>query len=554
MNRHVPRFARWFAALAALLATSFPPAAPAEPSIADDEQALRSAGFSTDGPALLAIIRKHTLTPEARKNVDGLIGRLGADSFAERENASKELFALGSVALPQLQEASKHEDPEIARRARFLIERIEQSPTQYLPVAAIRMLAVRKPPGVVAALLAYVPSAEDESRIDEVRKSLTALAQRDGKPNPILMRTLSDNRPALRIMAAQSLAAGGGTAGRSEVRKLLKDDAPMVRLRVALALALAKEREVIPVLIDLLAVLPAEPVGEVESVLYQLAGDSAPKMPAGTEPADREKCRAAWTAWWKLHADHIDLTRLAVRPQLGFTLLCDTGKNCLYEVDLHGKQRWKIENVQGPVDAVVLPGNRVLIAEYHGSRVTERDLKGAILWQKQVATPVAVQRLPNGNTFIASDQGPFREVNRAGKDIYVIQNVPNGVRSAYRLPRGPIVCLTQKGECVLIDTAGKRLRSFDTNHVFSDVAGMDLATNGRILVAQDRRNKVVEYDAQGKKLLEVAAPQVGTATALPNGHILAASYQGHRVYELDRAGKVVWEYKNAGHAWRARRR
>jgi outer membrane protein assembly factor BamB len=41
---------------------------------------------------------------------------------------------------------------------------------------------------------------------------------------------------------------------------------------------------------------------------------------------------------------------------------------------------------------------------------------------------------------------------------------------------------------------------------------------------------------------------------MSNGHILAASYQGHRVYELDRAGKIVWEHKNAGQVFRARRR
>jgi outer membrane protein assembly factor BamB len=65
---------------------------------------------------------------------------------------------------------------------------------------------------------------------------------------------------------------------------------------------------------------------------------------------------------------------------------------------------------------------------------------------------------------------------------------------------------------------------------------------------------VVEYDAEGKKLLEMDAPRLATATYSANGHIVAASYQGQRVYELDRAGKVVWEHKGAGHAWRARRR
>ncbi len=123
------------------------------------------------------------------------------------------------------------------------------------------MLAVRKPAGVVEALLAYVPYAEDETRSDEVRKALTALALREGKLDPLLVRALSDARTPVRVMAIQALAQGGGVEGRAAVRKLLTDDAPLVRLRVALALALAKEKDSVPVLIELLAVLPAEQVG-----------------------------------------------------------------------------------------------------------------------------------------------------------------------------------------------------------------------------------------------------------------------------------------------------
>ena len=134
------------------------------------------------------------------------------------------------------------------------------------------------------------------------------MALHDGKPDAFLVRALSDSQPVVREMAVQALAQGGGNAGRAAVRQLLKDDSPSVRCRVALALALAKERDAVPVLIDLLAVLSADQVGEVESVLYQLAGDSAPKTPAGTEPAEKKKYRDAWAAWWKDHADRVDLT------------------------------------------------------------------------------------------------------------------------------------------------------------------------------------------------------------------------------------------------------
>ncbi len=251
------------------------------------------------------------------------------------------------------------------------------------------------------------------------------------------MRALSDPQPQLRSIAAEALAKGGGAEGCSAVRKLLKDHVPTVRLRVALALALAKEREAVPVLIDLLAVLPAEQVGEVESVLYQLAGDSAPNTPTGTEPAEKKKCRDAWAAWWKINAARVDLGRLKERPWYGFTLICENFNNRVYELDRNGKERWAIGNVSNPLDAVVLPGNRVLIAECHANRVSERDFKGNILWQKQIVQPVRVQRLPNGNTFIATLTGSLMEVDRSGKEIYNVLNVPGGLVDAARSRKAP---------------------------------------------------------------------------------------------------------------------
>ncbi|MGH7222296.1 MAG: PQQ-binding-like beta-propeller repeat protein, partial [Gemmataceae bacterium] len=351
-----------------------------------------------------------------------------------------------------------------------------------------------------------------------------------------------------------ALVRGGGRDGRAVVRKLLADDAPSVRLRTALALAQSGDKDGVPVLIDLLAVLPDEQVNQAETALFQLAGDSAPQTTLGMEAAEKKKCRDAWAAWWKVNAGRVDLTRMRAHALLGYTLICDTRANRVYEIDRHGKQRWAIDNVALPTDAVVLPGNRVLIAEYNANRVTERDFKGTILWEKPVSQPIGVQRLANGHAFITSAVGNLREVDRTGKDIYVVQNAPKVVRAAYRSRQGSIVCLTGTGECVLVDTTGKRLKSFDTHHVPADLGTMDLSPNGRILVTLQRGNKIVEYNAEGKKLRDVAAPHPSTATALPNGHILVASHQGQRVYELDRGGKIVWEHKGAGNAYRARRR
>ncbi len=274
----------------------------------------------------------------------------------------------------------------------------------------------------------------------------------------------------------------------------------------------------------------------------------------GEKPDERKKARDTWAAWWKANSERVDLARLTARPWFGYTLVCDRNGNRVYEVDRTGKERWAIRDAGGPVDAVVLPGNRVLIAEFGADRVTERDFKGNILWEQRIANPVNVQRLANGNTFVATVQGPIVEMDRSGKAVRSVANLPGNTLAGKRSARG-IAALTQNGQCILMDADGKQLRSFASGHHQNSLGGIDQLPNGRILVVQMDNNKVVEFDAEGKTTLEVDAPAGAiAATSLPNGHILLACQGSQRVCEIDRGGRVVWEHTGAGQVARARRR
>jgi outer membrane protein assembly factor BamB len=215
------------------------------------------------------------------------------------------------------------------------------------------------------------------------------------------------------------------------------------------------------------------------------------------------------------------------------------------------KPRWQILGLHYPLDAQVLPGNRVLIAEFHGMQVTERDFQGTILWRKQVTMPLSCQRLPNGNTFIAG-RHLLLEVDRNGKEVFVHQRSAHDLRAAYKLRDGQIVCLTAGGYCLRLDGRGKELTSFAAGS--SMYSGLEVLPNGRVLVAHYGQNKVVEYDAGGKKIWEASVSSPWSATRLPNGHTLVACEAGQVVVELDRLGKVVWEYKTNARPLKARRR
>ncbi|MHB1425392.1 MAG: HEAT repeat domain-containing protein [Gemmataceae bacterium] len=509
---------------------------------------------NADAESLLAAVREHTLTSEGRVKIAGLIAKLNSEDFALRENASKNLFALGRISLPQLRDAAQSKDAEMARRARQLIERIEHDPIHHLPAAAVRLLAVRKPPGSVEALLGYLPFAEDEMIADDTQKSLTALAQRDGKPHPALLRALQDKNPTIRATIAEVLVQGGGPEGRAAARKLLADDSADVRLRVALTLAKARDRDGVPVLIDLLTVLPLDQAAQVEDSLHQLAGDTSPDVTVGQEPAQRKKCRDAWVGWWKVNAGRVDLARLTARPWYGFTLIVDLQGNRVFELDRKGNQRWLINNAGGPTDARILPGNRVLIAEYGADRVTERDFSGKILWEKHVPNPVNAQRLDNGNTFVATFNGPIFEFDRSGNEVLRLDNPAGPNQAANRTHRGNIIALSGNSQCCIMDATGRQLKQFAAGNMQNCMGGIDVTSNGRIIVAQQQRSKLVEFDSDGKQIVEVDAPNIMSATGLPNGHFLVAAQNAQRVFEVDRTGKVVWEYGAAGQVARARRR
>src|SRR5262245_2432374 len=263
-----------------------------------DEQALQAVGLRADGATLLEFFRKRTAGEVKPERVTEWIRQLGGKSAPVREKATGELVSLGTIAIPWLRQASKDpDDLETASRARKCLEHIEGGSGSTLATAAARLLANRAPAGATEALLAYLPFADDDTVVEEVKASLGTLAFRGGKPDPALVQALESASSLTRAVAAEALCQPGDEP-LSQVRKLFKDSKPTVRLRVALALAEHKDAEAISTLISLLAELPVVQGKQAEEYLVTLAGDAGPKSPL-SDDASRAKARDAWAAWWK---------------------------------------------------------------------------------------------------------------------------------------------------------------------------------------------------------------------------------------------------------------
>jgi hypothetical protein len=519
-----------------------------------DERMLREANIATDGLGLLKFFRQRTVDSSDEDRIHALIRQMGDDSFEVREQASAQLIAIGARARTLLRQAVNDPDIEIVRRAEECLRQIEHGATSSVVAAAVRVLVQRKPAGAAAVLLTYLPFAEDESVAEEVRLALGSLAIPEGKPDPVLLAALTDRSPVKRMAAGVALCRARLLT--AEVRKLLQDPDLQVRLRVGLALAAARDKEAIPVLIALLGEASSQETYLVEELLYRLAGDKPPIEDLGSNPAARRRYREAWQKWWKEHGAAIDLAKLEeATRQLGYTLVLLLDQGRAIDLDAANRPRWQIEGLNFPLDIQMLPDERVLVAEHNGHRVTERNKKGEVLWEKQINEPLAAQRLDNGNTFIAS-KSQLVEVDKTGREVWSYTR-PGGetIMKAQKLPNGDVGIITQQGitRYVRLDKTGKEVRSFGVD-VRTSGGRIEVLPNGHVIVPEMGNNRVVEHDGEGRVVWEATVEQPIAAVRLSNGHTMVTSMTANRAVELDRQGKVVWEYKHDTRVTRALRR
>lgn len=542
----------------------------AEAAEADADIAiLQAAGIPTDGPGLAAYIRQRTVTVADEAHIKVLVRQLGDDEFKARERASRQLVKLGSRVRPFLQAALKDDDPEIARRARDCLERIAKETSASALAAAVRVLARRSQaePGndkihAAAVLLDYLPSAEADHVVETIRKVLPSLAVPNGKAEPALIAALTDKSPLKRAAAGAALARAHAPDAMPSVRKLLKDRDAHVRLHVGLALAASADKDAMPALIRLLDELPWRDVDPIINLLEQLAGANMPEVVYGANADAHRAYRRAWEAWWKEHQAKIapDSLEKALRLR-GVTLVVLLDAGTIEDLDAANQIRWKIDNVAKPLDVQLLPGEqRLLIAEHDANRVSERDLKGEIVWQKTIDGPLMAQRLANGNTFIAT-VNQLLEIDKDGKEVFRYSRPDGGhFMRAAKLRDGGIACVVVLGGALT-----RYVRLTPTGNGFKEVKSWGVAVrtsggrinvlpNGHVLIPEMYNNRVVEYDADGRIVWKVQVDQPIAAVRLANGNTLVTLMRQNRAVELDREGKEIWQFKADSRVTRAFRR
>jgi hypothetical protein len=556
--------------------------APAEEKAPDyaaaDEKTLRDLKETVDGPGLLDYFRKRTYPEPDPKRLDTLIRQLGDRSFRVREKAHRELISLGANCLTALRVAEQGDDHEVRRRVLDIRKHIERRADPVAESAAARLIALRKPDGAAAVLLNFLPFAADDAVVDEICKALPAVTLPNGKPDPAVLAALKDKLAVKRGVAGAALIKAGSRGQLPAARALLNDPVPAVQLRVALALVRElREKAAVAKLIAVLEELPPEQLWPAEELLIRIAGEKAPQVSLGTDLAGRQKCRRAWDAWWAAAARDLDLSKVAMdKAFLGYTLLVQRtfnrvvkGKRMMaggqvQEMDANKHVRWKIDVNTYPVHAEVVGHDRVLIAEFSGMRVSERDFKGNVKWEKLVnGNPLAVQQLSNGHTFVVM-QNRLLELDAKHNEVYQYDRPTFDIFRGRKLRDGDVVFITAQGVLTRIDPRAnnKVKHSFGVGQIGSQFGSFEVLPNGNYLIPVYTTQEVVEFDAKGTAKWRASVKdfiQFPTSVQrLPNGNTLVSSQTNRAgrasVVEIDRNGKEVWSHVADGQVFMAHRR
>jgi HEAT repeat protein len=179
------------------------------------------------------------------------------------------------------------------------------------------------------------------------------------------------------------------------------------------------------------------------------------------------------------------------------------------------------------------------VADAERSFVAELDLSGKVLWEYRfqgTEVILSCQRLPGGNTFIATDEY-LTEVTPTGEMVWTYRP-ESGLFAAYRSGQRVVAV---EGRHLVEMTVGGSARRLPTRIGFNDARVLPMP-NGDYLLVDGNQNRLMRVDAEVRVLESVSLAGVTELEALPDGTLLAVcgGPEG-RVAEIAGTGRVLQE-------------
>ncbi len=468
---------------------------------------LKKHGITPDPQGLIAYLRSLRSENAARAHLDQLITQLGHDEFTVREAAQQRLGRLALLALPELEAAANHADPEVRMRIRTVLARVE---TEGKPVltAVLRTIEDTHPAGIAPELLRVLPGLGDEYLRHLLQETLwRSVTPADAE---VMHRALKSDNVLVRAVALPAYARAVGSKVVAEARPFLKAREEQMRLGAVRALLPYEPRSCLEVAVELLQAESLEVRTDAGTLLRAVTGQRFGYAPYATRSI-REAAVARWRSWVRAHGQSAKLRPLpAQEPRRSRILLCLLNPSVIKELDIHGKTIFTTQTNNTACGCQGLADGSRVFSDWNTHQVFLLNSHGQEQWRVGVpGTPNSLDHLANGHSLV----GLFSEK-----------------------------------KVVEIDARGKVVWSIDVDGQPTDTRRL---TNGRTLIALYGTNRVIEVDPTGKvlwKIEKIESPE--SARRLENGNTLIASSHGV-VLEYNHEGKVVWSSKNLGRAYDA---
>ena len=478
-----------------------------------------------------------------------LVKDLNSNDYLVREKATRSLKLMTTVPKLQLAAAMKAADPEVAYRARVILDYVEsrnrRDTEQGIIESVCTIVQARQIKGLANVLLETLKLVEDPNTQAAVGKALAAsVIETDAQ---LLKSGIRSEVASQRIASSAGLLKLLGSDATDVLLRCLeseKDD--RVRLAIARSLANIGVRDSLPILVGLLDSKEMGVRVECGQVLQALT-DLRFDFVAYDGAEKRKKSVEQWQAWLADNAETAELQFPIIEKHLvvGRILYADYKLGKAVEVDMNGKELWSVKqnsawNVQG------LPNGHRLVTSYSGRVVIEYDRDGQEVW-KLDRTPgelMGLHRLDNGNTLVGCGTKVV-EYQRDGTSIWEA-NAKGRVSNCQRLNNGnTLLSLFDKNMVVEIDRQGQTVWSIDTPQ---NPMSAQRTREGTTLIATLGDPRVREFD-QRKRLVWEHSVQGGNSAAirLPNGDTLINSRTEIQLVSPDK--KVRWSVKGLKHSF-----
>ncbi len=480
------------------------------------------------------------------------IRALQAPREPRREHGIAVLLRAGVGALDALDEATKSIDPDVSRHARSLARRARIMRNE-ATLAALRTIKKKKISGMTRSVLSIAPFCDDRVELRHlVERALLATAGTQDVGH--IRAAIAGGKPAAQAPAILALGHVLGTAARSELVRRMTDPCPRVAVAAARAAANVHEPLCLPALVELLESDDVRTRREAAHVLRVVTGKRF-----GFANFDKEESRQAAAARWRRFvAGHEISAKWKVpvrlgRAYLGRTLMVIFNEQKVVELDAAGRDTWTQKGLPGVWAVAGSPDGFRAVGLINSREVILFNGEGRELWRTKrlPGYPIHLSFAGNGHVLVCcGGNGP----NMTGAKILELDESGRTVWQ-YALNRGTVPLVAQRLDSghTLIAT-NRRVFALRPNgkvvwehKAIGHPFGVGSLPDGRILIFDRRRKRIVELDTNGRQIRTRPLPGTGNyyyGQALPNGRFLFS--QQNRAMEIDAKGRVFWEHRGQG--------